>query len=158
TMADTIVVLNEGRVEQAGSPMDLYHRPRTEFVAGFIGAPSMNVLAVEGAGESVQYGSASFTAPGEAAAKAIRLGVRPEHVLLCAPGEGDLTAKVRLKEALGGESYLYVMTETGDQIVVRAEGESPVKAGDPVGLTLPTHRLHLFAADGETVHSGALPA
>jgi ABC-type sugar transport system ATPase subunit len=153
TMADKIVVLNGGRVEQVGSPMDLYHRPATEFVAGFIGAPAMNFLAMAGVGGRVVAGGATLAAAAEPGAT--RLGIRPEHVGLVAAGEGDLDAAVMLRETLGGDAYLYLRLADGQTMVVRAEGDTPLGHGATVGLRLPAGRLHQFGPDGRTLRSGA---
>ncbi len=147
TMADKIVVLQAGRVEQVGTPMDLYHHPVSEFVAGFIGAPAMNILDVEGRGGEAHLAGARLPAPEGTA----RLGVRPEHVSAAPPGGGTLDAEVALRETLGGDSYLYVRLADGQQAVVRAEGDTPLRAGDRVGLVLPAGRLHFFAAGGRTL-------
>jgi multiple sugar transport system ATP-binding protein len=146
TMADQIVVLNEGRVEQVGPPLELYRRPRTVFVAGFIGAPSMNFLDVAVEDTGLRYGPTLLpVTPGGGARL---LGVRPEHVELTAAGGGTLDATVEVKEALGGESYVYLRTATGDRVVAKADGEHPATPGDIVGLGLSPRRLHLFDADG----------
>ena len=150
TMADKIVVLYEGRVEQVGPPLELYHHPRTEFVAGFIGAPSMNFLDVQSHDNAIRYGDRALVDEAGPIAPA-RLGIRPAHLELTAPGAGVIDVSVRVKEALGGESYLYAATERGDQIVVRTDGETYVGAGETVGLSFPRCRVHLFGADGHTL-------
>ena len=76
------------------------------------------------------------------------LGIRPEHIEITAPGGGTLDATVEVKEALGGESYVYLRTAKGDRLVAKADGEHPASPGDAVGLSFPTRRLHLFSADG----------
>jgi ABC-type sugar transport system ATPase subunit len=154
TMADKIVVLQAGRIEQVGSPMELYHRPRTEFVAGFIGAPSMNFLDIRSVGGRITCGEAvigtAAPVPG-----AVRLGIRPEHTGLTAPGAGEMDGTVVLRETLGGDAYLYVRTAAG-QVVVRADGDTALNHGDTVGLSMPANRLHLFGADGVTLSSGGV--
>ena len=155
TMADKIVVLNAGRIEQVGSPMDLYHRPLSEFVAGFIGAPAMNFLTMADAGGRVSVEGHVLTAatlPG-----AIKLGIRPEHLALLPAGQGDLAATVTLRETLGGDAYLYVRTGGGQALVVRAEGDTTLDHGAGVGLGLAAHRLHQFGADGRTLTPGGRP-
>jgi ABC-type sugar transport system ATPase subunit len=153
TMADKIVVLNAGRVEQVGTPLALYHRPRTEFVAGFIGAPSMNFLDIRMDAGRILYGPHSLAAPGPAPG-AVRLGIRPEHIAVTGAGTGQIDAAVALRETLGGDAYLYVRTDQGHTLVVRADGDTPLDAGATVGLRLPPGRLHLFGADGTTLASG----
>ncbi|AWB49156.1 ABC transporter ATP-binding protein [Gemmobacter aquarius] len=152
TMADKIVVLNAGRIEQVGSPMDLYHRPATEFVAGFIGAPAMNFLDMTNHTGNIALGDT--TLPVSAATGATRLGIRPEHITLLPAGQGDLAATVTLRETLGGDAYLYLRTTHGQPLVVRADGDTPLNHGEAVGLALPAHRLHQFGPDGRTLRSG----
>lgn len=154
TMADKIVVLNAGRIEQVGSPMDLYHRPATEFVAGFIGAPAMNFLPMHAQNGRIVTGSSTLAA--QAAEGAVKLGIRPEHIGLMPAGQGDLAAQVTLRETLGGDAYLYVRTASNDALVVRADGDTVLDHGAEVGLSLPAHRLHQFAADGRTLQSGGI--
>ncbi|WP_108658622.1 ABC transporter ATP-binding protein [Acuticoccus kandeliae] len=148
TMADTIVVLNQGRIEQVGAPMELYHRPRTRFVADFIGAPAMNFLKIRTEGGAVRYGAGTVGGPAAAPEGAVTLGIRPEHIELTAPGGGAFDARVEVKEALGGESYLYATAPEGERIVVKTAGDDPTHHGDVVGLKLPAGRIHLFGADG----------
>jgi ABC-type sugar transport system ATPase subunit len=146
TMADKIVVLNGGRVEQIGAPMELYKMPRTEFVAGFIGAPAMNFLDV-----GFRDGAAlNAAAPPQAARK---LGIRPEHLQIVASGQGELDATVKLRETLGGDAYLYVETADKQSLVVRAEGDTEIDAGGRLGLRLPRERLHFFDEQGSRVAS-----
>jgi ABC-type sugar transport system ATPase subunit len=151
-MADKIVVLNAGRIEQVGSPMELYNAPASEFVAGFIGAPSMNFLDMVPDGGRISAGGATLGLP--AAPGAVRLGIRPEHLELRPAGQGDLAGTVILRETLGGDAYLYVRTAAGQTVVVRTEGDTPLDSGAEVGLVLPPRRLHQFDREGRTVRSG----
>jgi ABC-type sugar transport system ATPase subunit len=155
TMADKIVVLNGGRIEQVGAPMEVYNRPASEFVAGFIGAPAMNFLMI-----AVQDGRAYVdgAAVGSAPAGSVKLGIRPEHLVLLPKGEGTLGARVTLRETLGGDAYLYLRLRDGQTLVVRTEGDTALDHGAEVGLDLPEARQHLFAADGRTIASGGVPA
>jgi ABC-type sugar transport system ATPase subunit len=152
TMADKIVVLQAGRIEQVGSPMDLYHRPASEFVAGFIGAPAMNFLGMSDKAGRVAIAGADLAAV--AAPGAVRLGIRPEHIQLLPAGSGDLAATVTLRETLGGDAYLYVRTDAAETVVLRADGDTELDHGAVVGLGLPANRLHQFGADGRTLRSG----
>jgi ABC-type sugar transport system ATPase subunit len=159
TMADQIVVLNGGRIEQVGPPMELYHRPRTEFVAGFLGAPSMNFLSVQAENGALRYGGAPLRLDGaQPTAEAVTLGVRPEHVGITDSGGGTLDAAVVVKEELGGETYLHVETLAGDRMVVRTDAETRADHGDRLGLVLAPHRIHLFDADGSALREGAVHA
>ncbi|MFN5997189.1 MAG: ABC transporter ATP-binding protein [Paracoccaceae bacterium] len=155
TMADKIVVLNAGRIEQVGAPMELYNRPATEFVAGFIGAPAMNFLSVQ-----VQDGQAIVegVALGAAPAGSVKLGIRPEHVVLRRAGQGQLSATVSICETLGGDAYLYVRLEGGQTLVVGGVGDTTLDPGGWVGVDLPAARQHHFAADGRTLASGGVAA
>jgi ABC-type sugar transport system ATPase subunit len=132
--------------------MELYHRPATEFVAGFIGAPSMNFLDAIGQGGRLASGGAVL--PVAAAPGSVRLGIRPEHIELRAPGQGDLDGLVILRETLGGDAYLYVRLAHGETVVVRAEGDTLLAPGETVGLALTPRRLHQFDATGRTILSG----
>ena len=138
TMADQIVVLNGGRIEQVGSPMDLYHTPATEFVAGFIGSPAMNIFPASNA-LGADLGVSADTA---------KIGIRPEHIQL---GDVGHAGTIRVKEKLGSESYLYVMTRDDTQIVIKTDGEDSFNAGDTVHMTFRENRLHRFDADGKTM-------
>ncbi len=135
TMADRIVVLNGGRVEQVGEPMELYHRPATEFVASFIGSPAMNIAPADS-----RLGQAIGTSDGIAT-----VGIRPEHIRF---GSSGLPVTIRIKERLGGESYLYTVDGDGAQIVVKTDGEDSFSTGDTIYLTLPKDRAHRFSPDG----------
>jgi ABC-type sugar transport system ATPase subunit len=155
TMADKIVVLNGGRIEQVGAPMELYHRPASEFVAGFIGAPAMNFVGVQVRdGQAMVEGVALGAAPGDA----VRLGIRPEHLVLRPAGQGQLQAQVTLCETLGGDAYLYLRLAGGETLVARADGDTVLDHGAVVGLEFPPARQHHFAADGRTLASGGVAA
>ena len=135
TMADQIVVLNGGRVEQVGAPMTLYHQPSSEFVAGFIGSPAMNILP----SDSALAGAVSLSP------KAAKVGVRPEHLVL---GDTGVEAVIKVKERLGGESYLYTRTSDDRQVVVKTDGEDTHEVGDTVKMAAPERRVHQFGSDG----------
>jgi multiple sugar transport system ATP-binding protein len=159
TMADKIVVLQGGIVEQAGSPLELYHHPRNLFVAGFIGSPKMNFLpvtvgAVDGTGATVQLpGGASVSVPVQpgrlGVGDKVTLGVRPEHLRPIAGGE--LTGEVLVVERLGGETFLYVRIEGADMLVVQADGEIPTRTHERIAVAVNPATCHLFAADGLAV-------
>ncbi len=133
TMADKIVVLNSGRVEQVGSPMDLYHEPVSRFVAEFIGSPAMNVFLASSEIRGLNLNP-----------KASYLGCRPEHLELLPRGKGQMTATVQVKEQLGGECLLYLKTHDGVQLVARVNGDDETENGAEVGLRIPEDRLHQF--------------
>ncbi|SPH17811.1 Maltose/maltodextrin import ATP-binding protein MalK [Defluviimonas aquaemixtae] len=128
TLADRIVVLRDGRIEQVGTPMELYNDPDNQFVAGFLGAPSMNFLPA-----------------GPLGARGATLGIRPEH-LRVAP-DGALKGDVSHVERLGGDTNLLVATETGDTITVRLFGQHEHRVGQAIGLDYAD--AHAFAFDAE---------
>jgi lactose/L-arabinose transport system ATP-binding protein len=149
TLADKIVVLRAGRVEQVGRPLDLYHDPDNRFVAGFIGSPAMNFVAgrVEADGRAAAPGlaqavplAAHLPAPGTA----VTLGLRPQHL---AVAEGD-THRVELTEALGGVAYVHVTAPTGEKLVIESRTTPTVAAGDRVGIAVEAGQA--FAFDDRT--------
>ncbi|MGO4573538.1 ABC transporter ATP-binding protein [Microvirga sp. 2TAF3] len=156
TMADKIVVLQGGIVEQAGTPLELYHHPRNLFVAGFIGSPKMNFLpakvtAVDDAGTTVQLsGGSSVTVPVRAgrqkAGDAVTLGVRPEHMRPAATGE--ISGEVMVVERLGGETFLYTQLGDGSMLIIQADGEIPTNVHERITVKLDPATCHLFDADG----------
>ncbi|BCX19000.1 MAG: ABC transporter ATP-binding protein [Geminicoccaceae bacterium] len=154
TMADLIVVLSKGRIEQAGPPLELYHRPANLFVAGFLGSPKMNFLPVRAAEGGVRLASGDLLPIADAALGAgeLTLGVRPEHLFLAADGSATLAGRVRLVEHLGAESYLHVETAAGP-LTVRTAGAARAGSGEPVRLRIPPEACHLFGPDGRTLRA-----
>ncbi len=162
TLADKIVVLRDGYVEQVGSPLELYRHPDNRFVAGFIGSPAMNFFDTNVT--SVNDGHADVALPGgssikipcdpqalQAGAK-VTFGTRPEHMSERGDGDGTIPGEVFVVERLGGESYLYIRTGgDGDMTVVKAEGESDAKPGDTIQIGVAARAAHLFNADGRAV-------
>jgi multiple sugar transport system ATP-binding protein len=134
TLAERIVVLNGGRVEQVGSPLELYARPDNLFVAGFIGSPRMNFVS------------------GELAARmgAATIGVRPEHIVASRDGEG-WRGTVAAAEHLGSDTFLYIDVPQTDGITARAIGELGLKQGDPVRLAPDPARIHRFDSQGRAL-------
>ncbi|MBZ9710658.1 ABC transporter ATP-binding protein [Mesorhizobium sp. ESP7-2] len=134
TMADKIVVLNAGNIEQVGSPMELYKTPRNLFVAGFIGSPKMNLI--EGA-PADKY-------------RAKTIGIRPEHMQISTTA-GDWKATVGVAEHLGSDTFLHVQADGVGPLTVRADGELSVRHGDTIYLTPDKAKLHRFGADGKAM-------
>ena len=153
TLADRIVVLNGGRIEQVGAPLDLYHRPRNLFVAGFLGAPPMNFMAgvidrsdADGAIVTLPGGAQLRAAASHGAGDAVTIGIRPEHLVI--DDESGIAASVFAVERLGEGTYLYTRAESGEQIVARADPEKHWQIGETVRFTAPPARVHLFDAAG----------
>jgi multiple sugar transport system ATP-binding protein len=157
TLANRIVVLQGGRIEQIGTPLELYNAPDNLFVAGFIGSPRMNLLPARVSGPSaVTLGEAGQRVDtgnpiGLDEATAVTLGIRPEHLALAEPGEPGLAITVDLVERLGGESYLYGSAAGLPQITLRVEGQTAHARGDTVMLRFPVQHLHLFDGTGQAL-------
>jgi sn-glycerol 3-phosphate transport system ATP-binding protein len=148
TLADILVVMNAGLVEQIGAPLEIYRKPATTFVAAFIGAPPMNLLPVKGAELTGMLGAR--VAPAEETAIA---GVRPEDFVLApasepVAGHFALPLTVEAVERVGPESYVYGALERGGSIIVRLPGEEAPATGEKATAVAPHGKLHLFSADG----------
>jgi len=147
TLADRVVVLRDGKIEQVGTPLELYDRPANQFVAQFIGTPQMNVLAASALQSLVQGCGIAVEPDGY-------LGLRPEDIALCAPGQGQLGARVDLVEALGAETLIYVTTDNGVAMVARQNERSHLGVGMATGLVLDVDAAHVFDAQGRVTRSG----
>jgi multiple sugar transport system ATP-binding protein len=134
TMADRIVVLNRGVIEQVGSPLELYNRPDSLFVAGFIGSPKMNLIQ---GGEAKKF-------------DATTIGIRPEHLSI-SDKAGAWTAKIRLAEHLGADTFLHVDAGPCGMMTVRAEGEYAATPDAKIFLTPEPSRIHRFDKDGKAI-------
>ena len=134
TMADKIVVLQAGHIEQVGSPLDLYHHPANIFVAGFIGSPRMNLI--EG--------------PDAAAHGAKTIGIRPEHVDISTES-GKWSGRVSVTERLGSDTFLHVAVDGIGSMTVRAGGDIAARHGDTVYLSPQADKIHRFAPDGRAL-------
>ncbi|MDH5539557.1 MAG: ABC transporter ATP-binding protein, partial [Rhizobacter sp.] len=147
TLADRVVVLRDGEIEQVGAPLELYDRPANQFVAQFIGTPQMNV--VDTAALPALRGIV-----GAANAPDGFIGVRPENVIIKPAGAGALSGKVELVESLGADTLIY--TQVGDkakgvQFVARQNTRTEVHPGDTVGLDIAPASFHLFDRKGKVV-------
>jgi lactose/L-arabinose transport system ATP-binding protein len=143
TLADKIVVLRAGYIEQVGAPLELYRDPDNKFVAGFIGSPAMNFVAgtTEDGKVTVPGLGADVPAP-KGATGAVEVGLRPEHIELDAAGD---THRVEMTEALGGVSYAYVVSEaTGERLIVEERGDERSREGDTVSLSFEERRAYFF--------------
>jgi multiple sugar transport system ATP-binding protein len=162
TMADKIVVLRAGRIEQVGSPLALYNNPRNRFVAGFIGSPQMNFLDAR----VVDHGSAGVRvalASGGAASVAaipvnadgvgpdtrVALGVRPEHVVVGRANEPalEMSATIERIEQLGAATFLYCHLANKDRLTVHVPGQLAHRAGETITVSAPVAVTHLFRSD-----------
>ena len=162
TLADRIVVLRAGVVEQIGTPTELYERPANTFVAGFIGAPKMNFLAARVLGldgDELTLGHPGFAGGWAAVPLAgrrrpavgdeLQVGIRPEHLALGEAGPAvTLDVRVNYVENLGGASQLHGLTGPDSTVIALAPGQLAVQEGQALRLTVPRHQLYLFGADG----------
>ncbi|MEM7438513.1 MAG: sn-glycerol-3-phosphate ABC transporter ATP-binding protein UgpC [Pseudomonadota bacterium] len=149
TLADKIVVLRAGYIEQVGAPMDLYRDPDNKFVAGFIGSPPMNFLAgsaKDGAVHVPALGRDLTTAAAlPSAGTDVIVGLRPEHLSIT---EGD-SLQVTHAEVLGGVAYAYVEAPSGEKLVIEDRSERTIQAGTKVGVEFADERVFLFDAASE---------
>ncbi len=154
TLADRIVVLNGGVIQQVGSPLELYEKPANKFVAQFIGSPTMNVIPVSGTetGIALQSG-VELALPSQSAVGATELGIRPEHLDVVAPGAGDLNAVADVVEHLGSDTNIYVNAAGIGALMVRKHGNIPAKPGDLLGLRIMRDNIHVFDGDGTALAS-----
>jgi ABC-type sugar transport system ATPase subunit len=150
TLADRIVVMCVGQVQQVGSPLELYERPVNRFVAGFLGSPAMNFV-------NAQLEGATVTAPGlmleldcvPDRGGAVLVGVRPEDLRLATGADVALRGRVEVREPMGADAYLYLTTESGP-LTVRVPAHAPAREGELVGLAVDPAKVHLFDPRSET--------
>jgi sn-glycerol 3-phosphate transport system ATP-binding protein len=148
TLADMLVVMNAGKVDQIGAPLEVYQKPATTFVATFIGAPAMNLLKMQGAEPALLLGHRSITREGAI------IGIRPEDLELIAPGalpgEGiALPLTVSAVERVGPESFVYGTLDRGDNVIVRVPGTHAPTPGDRATAVAHRANLHVFSTDGQ---------
>ncbi|WP_061035443.1 MULTISPECIES: sn-glycerol-3-phosphate import ATP-binding protein UgpC [Vibrio] len=151
TLADKLVVLNKGNVEQVGTPLEIYDNPASLFVATFIGSPSMNILDGNVSVDGITIGNALLpTSTSNLDLGEVKLGLRPEHLQISQDNPW-LQVEVELIESLGADLLLYCRTEGDDsqKLVVRVEGHTPIQIGDKLGLDIKPKHLHLFNANTE---------
>jgi multiple sugar transport system ATP-binding protein len=158
TMADKIVVLSAGNIEQVGAPLELYNNPRNRFVAGFIGSPKMNFLeaevqAADGGGARLRAGGSEIVVDRKVGAgEKVTFGVRPEHIAI-AGGSGVRLAEVKvdLVEQLGGQTMVYTTTADGQPLTIAVDGQRQVELGSRLTTYVDPARYHVFGADGRAI-------
>jgi multiple sugar transport system ATP-binding protein len=158
TLADKIVVMNKGRIEQAGKPLDLYYKPANLFVAGFIGSPAMNFLkatvidsrAVEVAG----VGKLKVSLPPAAKpGSAVTIGCRPEHMSLGGKGAAALQSTVDIIERLGETGYAHLRLANGQTVIVEVRGEPGLNNGGSATIVLDESQIQVFDAEGANIRN-----
>jgi ABC-type sugar transport system ATPase subunit len=156
TLADDVVVMDEGIVSQNGSPMNLYNNPQNLFVGGFIGSPKMNIISSKllssnnNSTEVDLFGSTKMTinkkSSNASSGDDIHIGIRPEHLLINKDADASWESKVFVVEKLGSGTFLY-LEKDGEPLVVETEGDSNIKVGDSVKVGFTSSRCHLFGKD-----------
>ncbi len=142
-MADRMIVMNGGVAEQIGTPLEVYEAPRTLFAAQFIGSPAMNVFDAEIRGGKINLGGQAVASASENTDGDIKLGVRPEHLVIDDNGEFPVT--VQLSEPLGANTLLHGQLETtGDEITVSLPGVSVPNPGSNMRFSTQQSMLHIF--------------
>jgi ABC-type sugar transport system ATPase subunit len=153
TLADKIVVMNKGRIEQTGSPLDLYYKPSNLFVAGFIGSPAMNFLpaTVQKKGVLVLADGQQFRIglpPAVKIGDAVTLGCRPEHITLKGKGALKLKGTIDIIERLGETGFAHLRLNSGNTIIAEVRGDPGIKSGATASISLDADHLHIFDARG----------
>ncbi|MES0883509.1 ABC transporter ATP-binding protein [Roseibium sp. SCP14] len=147
TLADRIVIMKDGHIQQVGTPEDVFHNPVNAFVAQFIGAPSMNMLDATGNGQelSLANGEKIPLSRTTLSGQKLLLGVRPDDLVLH-PETSFISGKVSVREPLGSETLIYVTSDYGE-VVARVSGKDAPVVGDEVHLGAAPEALHIFDAD-----------
>ncbi|AKJ26859.1 ABC transporter ATP-binding protein [Caldimonas brevitalea] len=148
TLADRVVVLRDGAIEQVGAPLALYDRPANQFVAQFIGMPQMNVLPAAALSQLQVIGGAQAPSDGY-------VGIRPEAVAVRSRGQAPIEAQVELVEALGADTLIHTAAAGGLQFVARQSERSPLRPGDAVAVALDPGALHFFDREGRALRATA---
>ena len=166
TMADRIVVLSEGKVEQFGTPMELYHRPSTKFVAGFIGHPKMNFLKVPHLSSSSKGVSVELPEIGEQllpvetkaenSGDELEVGIRPEDLILSKTAKG-LPMKVEVLERLGGSTLVYGSVSLNQNFCALLQGDALVSEGETIKLVASPSSFHVFDSNGDALKRQEVP-
>ncbi|MBL1420653.1 MAG: sn-glycerol-3-phosphate ABC transporter ATP-binding protein UgpC [Alphaproteobacteria bacterium] len=147
TLADRIVVLNEGKIQQIGRPLELYQSPANLFVANFIGSPTMNIFDVKQVGAELQLVNGALIGMSGGGA-AVSFGIRPEHIAIVAQDKGHVVGTAEVVERLGSDSNIYTQVEGLGQVLIRHHGNTELNIGDKFGLEFNVSAAHLFDSDG----------
>ena len=157
TLADRLIVMNAGTVDQIGPPLDLYERPATSFVAGFIGSPAMNLVVGRLEPDGVAIGDITLALDGQAVearavdgkagapGRPVTVGLRPEHLELA--GDGPIPLRTELLERLGADTIVHGRLADGTALVARASGAVRLTLGETVRLAIRPEQIHLFDSD-----------
>ncbi len=147
TLADRIVVLHDGIIEQVGSPKDLYNRPDNLFVAQFIGSPKMNILPCILSKDKLEFaGGGSLENTGQGLVT--QIGIRPENITPVDTGKGQINGLIDVVEYLGADTFLIVNCGELGQVTVRVTGENSLETGATIGLEFAKDKIHYFSKEG----------
>jgi multiple sugar transport system ATP-binding protein len=155
TLADRIVVLNDRKIEQIGTPMEVYSKPASRFVAGFVGSPAMNFIKVEVGASGITAHDGTRIPPGHSklSTGSYELGIRPE-ALRVVPKSGDATGQVKVVERLGDRTLVYARMGDGQLLTAQDSGNSALQPNDTVSLAFDMAQSHFFDAAGKAYHAG----
>ncbi|KXF74857.1 ABC transporter ATP-binding protein [Paramesorhizobium deserti] len=162
TLADRIVVMHNRKIEQIGTPMEIYHHPATRFVAGFVGSPAMNFIPVQRITQN-ENGTAVDAAgignldtairlPTAFSSQSATLGIRAEDISVLSPGQSGVPLIAEVVERLGDRTLIYGRLSDGTKLTVEADGRNEASAGDRLEIALDASAIHLFDADGMAHH------
>ena len=161
TLADKVVVLNGGRIEQVGSPLELYHQPANLFVAGFLGMPRMgflrgSVVGISGFGCKIRLEAGAFlnlprAGSGLQVGSAVTVGIRPEHLSSTDDDQAGVQVIADVSEHLGSDTYLHVRTDSDEPLTVRLRGDHACAYGKRLSLKLDVQHCHLFDERGDAI-------
>ncbi len=141
TLADKMVVLRDGRVEQVGAPLELYQNPANRFVAGFVGSPAMNFISAQPTGKTHHIPALNMNIDNVAADTAVDIGIRPEHLSLDENGSG---LRVEFIEALGGTAYVHCKASNGETLVVETKGTPNLRPDQAIGVVADRAQIMAF--------------
>jgi multiple sugar transport system ATP-binding protein len=155
TLADRIVVLNDRKIEQIGTPMEVYSKPASRFVAGFVGSPAMNFIKVNVAASGITANDGTKLPSGHSrlSAGSYELGIRPEALRVTA-NAGDAKGEVKVVERLGDRTLVYARMSDGQLLTAQDEGNSSVQPNQIVGLAFDMAQSHFFDTEGKAYHAG----
>jgi multiple sugar transport system ATP-binding protein len=157
TLADRIVVMNLGKIEQVGTPIELYQNPANLFVANFIGSPTMNIFACTFAnGGIILPDGTPLPLPSyRMDDQTVSLGIRPEHIRVITDGSAHCRGEVEVVERLGSDTIVYTNVDGWGIVVTRLNGTVGIKIGDAIGLAFDMGQIRLFDIAGKAIHSAA---
>lgn len=152
TLADRIVVLNAGRIEQVGSPLELYRSPVNTFVAGFIASQRMNFIPVTAESGGLRLSASRLLAlSGTDLTKVRTLGVRPEHLTLASPETAHLSGKLAVIEQFGEYALAYVELANGEMVTIKLDGAPELELHSEMHIAVPADQVHLFDEAGRAI-------